>query len=141
MVKRSLKSDEVTPKREVEAHTPKNRPKRRPLTTTYKLALPDGIVEDGFKYRWVIDRPDRVLQFEEAWWQIAKDGEGKTIRKPSGTGEYLVLYRIEEKYWEEDRDLHRKKNIDLLTEAAKPRKEKDGFEYVPEGHEAVVKFS
>jgi len=141
MPKKNITNNEVTPKPEVEAHTPKDRPKRRPLTTTYKLALPEGVVEEGYKYRWVLDRPDRVMQFQEAWWQVVKDGAGKTIRKPSGTGEYLILYKIELQYWEEDRDIHRKKNIDLLTEAAKPRRDKDSFEYVPEGHEAVVKYS
>ncbi len=132
----------TTPKREVEAHAPKNRPKRRPLSTTYRLMLPDGVIEEGYEYRWLLDRVDRIHMFEAAWWQKVVDGKGKAIRKPAGKGDYLILYRIESKFAKEDREAKQKKTINLLKQKAQIQKaDQHSMEYVPEGHEGVLKIS
>lgn len=135
------KADEAAPKREVEARKNANRPPRRPLSTAYKLTLPEGIQEEGYQYRWLLDRPERIMTYEAAWWEKAKDGEGKPIRKPSGNGEWLTLYRIESKYFKEDQKENRKKAMQMLHDRARPTSESQATEYVPEGHEAVIKFS
>ena len=134
-------AQDAVPKREVKAHENKKRPPRRPLSTTYKLTVPEGVIEKGYTYRWLLDRPERVHNYEAAWWEKVLDGEGKVIRKPSGGGEWLTLYRIESKYYEEDRAANRKKTINLLADKGKLQKTSNATEYVPEGHEAVIKFS
>lgn len=138
---RARKVNEPAVKRAVEARQNKARPPRRPLSTTYKLSLPEGILEEGFDHRWILERPERVMQFEAAWWEPVKDDEGKAIRKPSGGGEWLTLYRIESKYHDQDKKANRQKPINLLVDQAKLTKDRESMEYVPEGHEAVVKYS
>lgn len=140
-IKKKRKVNEPATKRTVKAHSNKKRPPRRPLSTTYKLSLPEGIIEKGFDYRWILERPERIMQYKAAWWLPVTDDEGEIIRKPSGSGEYLTLYRIESKYHEEDKIANRKKPINLLVDNAKLNKDRESMEYVPEGHEAVVKYS
>ena len=135
------KTTAPTPKRNVVSRSNTKRPPRRPLSTTYKLQLPEGIIEEGYDYRWLLERPERIMQYEAAWWEPVHDDDGKRIRKPSGGGEYLTLYRIESKYHEEDKAENRKKPINLLHDKALLKKDSDSMEYVPEGHDAVVKYS
>lgn len=117
-----------------------SRPARKPLTRSSKLGIPPGVQRDGYAYRWIKDNPQRVSEFEQAWWTVVKDGEGKACRVSAGSGEYLILVEQEEKYFEEDRQLNRKRTIDLIGESAKLKKDSGGntVEYVPEGHESVV---
>lgn len=140
--RKPTKTGDVADPREVEAHANKRRPKRRPLTTTYNLSLPEGILKKGFEYRWILDRPDKILNYEAAWWESVRDDSGKVIKKPSKGGEYLILYRIKSKYFNEDREINRKRTIDILRESAQLKNDDpNAIEYVPEGHDAVLKIS
>jgi hypothetical protein len=127
------------------AHKPVGRPKRIPLSKTSKLELPAGIKEDGYAYRFILNRPERIQMYESAWWEAVMDGEGKNITKPSGNKEnrqeHLLLYRTKVEYFEEDLRENRKKPIDLVKENAKLTKGTHSSEYVPEGHEAVVSIN
>lgn len=119
---------------DVEAKTPTGRPKRVPLTQQFKLQIPAGIKEEGFVYRYIRDHAERVEAFEGAWWQPVKDGAGRPIKKASGMSGYLLLYKIEQKYYDEDQLVKQKRPINLLIENAKLSKS----EYVPEDRESVV---
>lgn len=135
-----------TPQKDVAAHTPNGRPKRRPLSFIKKLGIPPGIEkEEGYVYRYIINSGDRVMMYQGAWWEQVVDGNNKPVRVHSGNrrdpNEYLLLYRTRAEYYQEDLEENRKKPIDLAVEHAKLKKD-DGIssEYVPEGHEAVISF-
>ncbi len=124
---------------DVEAKTPTGRPERVPLAQQFKLSIPAGIKEEGFVYRFIRDYAERVEAFEGAWWEPVKDGAGRHIRKASGMSGYLLLYKIEQKYYDQDLAIKRKKPISLLTEKAKLSKsDRYSSEYVPEGQNSVV---
>ncbi len=139
-VKKALNSsNQIVDKPEVAAKAPKGRPKRIPLAQQFKLSIPTGIKEDGFAYRYIRDKTERIEAFENAWWVPVKDGNGRNIKKASGSGGYLLLYKIEKEYYEEDVQEKRKRNIDLLVKEAKLQKgDKYSSEYVPDGQEGVV---
>lgn len=139
-VKNALNSSNaVTATPGVKAKTPEGRPARVPLTQQFKLTVPDGVKEDGYAYRYIKDKPDRVEVFEAAWWEPVKDGAGRPIRKVSGSDGYLLLYRIKQEYFDEDAAEKRKLPINLLTENAKLAKGNQySKEYIPEGQEGVV---
>jgi len=130
-------SNEIVDKQEVAGRKPEGRPERIPLTQQFRLSIPTGIKEDGFVYRYIRDSAERVEGFQNAWWVPVVDGYGKPVRKASGEG-YLLLYKIEEKYYNEDLAEKEKKPINLLVEQAKLRKGRNYSEYVPEGQESVV---
>ncbi len=126
--------------RVVKAHAPKNRPKRRPLSRTFRLDIPVGIREEGFTYRYILDRAERIEMFEGAWWEQVHDGNGKPLRKASGSGEYLLLYKTPTHLFEQDLIENRKKPINLIIDKAKLQQDRNSSEYVPDGHEAVLKI-
>lgn len=138
-VKKALNSsNETVDRNQSSTGKLKNRPERVPLDHTAKLSIPAGVQEEGFAYRWITDKAERVESFERAWWVAVVDGNGRAIKKASGDG-YLLLYRIEQKYYEEDVKAKQKLPIDLLVENAKLVKgNKHSSEYVPEGHQSVV---
>ena len=114
-------------------------PAWRPLSQISKLSIPTGIKEEGFEYRWILDKVERIEAFEAAWWEQVKDGTGRPIQKASGENGYLLLYKIPFKYYEEDVKEKQKLPINLLTEKAKLAKgNKYSNEYIPEGQEGVV---
>jgi hypothetical protein len=128
-------------KAEIEAHSPKNRPTRRPLSSMYRLDIPPGIKEEGYTYRYILDRAERVEMFRGAWWEQVIDPTTKQpFRKASGGGEYLLLYKTKTEWFLEDQIENRKKPINLLADSARLKRNADSHEYVPEGHDAVVKI-
>jgi len=139
-VKKALSSKTtIVDKPDIKAKTPTGRPTRVPLTQQYKLSIPTGIKEEGFVYRYIRDHAERVEAFEGAWWEPVKDGAGRPIKKASGNSGYLLLYKIEQKYYDEDQLVKQKRPINLLTENAKLAKsDKYSSEYVPEGQNSVV---
>jgi len=139
-VKKS-KSETSEPNRVVKAHTPKDRPERRPLSRTFRLDIPAGIREEGYTYRYILNRAERIEMFEGAWWDQVRDERGKPIRKASGMGEYLLLYKTTTDLFELDLIENRKKPISLLIDKAQLQKDRNSSEYVPEGHEAVLKIN
>ena len=129
----------VVDKPDVKSKTPSGRPARFPLTDRFKRSIPAVIREEGYVYRFIRDTTERIEGFESAWWEGVKDGAGRQIKKASGSGGYLLLYRVEQKYFDEDLAIKRKKPINLLTENAKlAAGDKYSSEYVPEGHNSVV---
>lgn len=139
-VKKALNSgSKVVSKKEVAGKAPEGRPKRIPLAQQFKLSIPTGIKEDGFAYRYIRDKTERVEAFENAWWVPVLDGNGRAIKKASGSGGYLLLYKIEKEYYDQDVQEKKKRNIDLLVKEAKIQKgNKYSSEYVPDGQEGVV---
>ena len=137
-VKQALNSQNtVVDKPDIKAKTPTGRPERVPMVSQFKLTIPKGVKEEGFVHRYIRDSAERIEAFEGAWWTPVLDGAGKTIKKASGPG-YLLLYRIEEKYYLEDQKEKAKRPINLLVEQAKLKKDKHSNEYVPEGQDSVV---
>jgi len=133
----SREPGEVT--RETEAHSAENRPDRRPLSQMYRLNIPHGIKEEGYTYRYILDRADRIEMFNGAWWeQVIDPFTKRPIKKASGGGEYLLLYRIKSEFYKQDQIEKAKKPINLLVESAKLKRMKDVHEYIPAGHEAVL---
>ena len=133
----SRQPGEIT--RESQAHSAEDRPERRPLGTTYRLTVPPGLKEQGYEYRYILDRRDRIEMFEGAWWTPVTDPVTKRpFRKASGSGDYLTLYRIKSDIFKEDQIEKAKKPINLLKESAELKRNRHGHEYVPEGHEAVL---
>ena len=139
-VKDALSSkNEVVPTKESQGHDPQGRPARVPLAQQAKLSIPKGLEDPNYAYRFIIDKPERVEAFVAAWWEPAKDGTGKPIKKPAGNGLTLVLYRTPREYFEEDLREKQKKPIDLLEESAKLDKGNQySSEYVPQGQQSVV---
>ena len=137
-VKNALTSgNEVVECPEIAGMEPEERPSRVPMTQQFKLSIPSGIQKKGYVYRYIRDTAERVEAFQAAWWEPVADGLGKPIRKASGE-RYLLLYRIEEKYYLEDLKIKEEKPINLLREQAKLAKGRLSHEYIPEGHEGVV---
>lgn len=138
-VKKALNSsNEIVDKPEVVSRAPKGRPDRVPLNQQFRLSIPKGIKEDGFVYRYIRATAERIESFEAAYWEPVKDGAGKQVRKASGMS-YLLLYRIEEKFYLEDLKAKEERPINLLVEQAKLKKgNKYSSEYVPEGQQSVV---
>lgn len=139
-VKKALNSSNtITDKKEVLGTTPNRKGPRIPLSQQLKLSVPSGVKEEGFAYRFIRDKAERIEAFENAWWVPALDGAGRPIRKASGSGGYLLLYKIEKQYFEEDVKEKQKLPMNALTENAKLSKsDKYSSEYIPEGHEGVV---
>lgn len=136
--KTSNEANSIAPTAKMEGKAPQGRPPRRKLSRTKKLDIPEEVKEEGYAYRWILDRADRREDYEAAWWEPVRDGANKEVKKASGAS-YLVLYRVEYKYFEEDVRDKQSRPINLLKERAKlAKKDQYSGEYVPEGHEGVV---
>lgn len=140
MTAKKRTTDKPAVSREGKSKQNQKRPERRPLGATKKLIVPDEFREEGYDYRWLMDRPERIHMYKGAWWEQVTDEHGTPVRVPSGNGEYLTLYKVESKYLQEDRERNRKKNISLIREKAKLQRDQHSHEYVPEGHDAVLKI-
>lgn len=95
---------------------PSGRVKRTPLQGKQPLAVRGK--EPGFQYRIVNDKDDRVLDFQDAGYEIvdskdAKVGDkrvdratedGSVKRISVGNGEKAVLMRIPEDWYQEDQE-------------------------------------
>ena len=138
-VKNALNSsnNEVAERPEIAGKEPEGRPKRVPMSQQFRLSIPSGIEEEGYVYRFIRDTAERVEAFQAAWWKPVNDGLGKPVRKASGN-RYLLLYKIEKKYYLEDLKKKEEVPINLLKEQAKLVKGSRVPEYVPEDSEAVV---
>lgn len=138
-VKQALNSsNEIVERNEVVGKQPEGRPERVPLSQQFRLSVPKEIKEEGFAFRYIRDTAERVEAFQAAYWVPVLDAYSKPVRKSSGDG-YLLLYKIEMKYYLEDLKEKEKQPINLLVEQAKLKKgDKYSSEYIPEGQQSVV---
>ena len=111
---------------------------RKPLSVTMNLDVPAAVKKKDHAYRWVRNQPERILMYEEAWWEIVKDSEGRPIQKSAKNPEdpemQLILMETPLEYFEEDLVENRKKPVNLLKEKAKLK----AGEYIPDDAKDVV---
>jgi len=103
--------------REQAAHSA-DRPTRISMGNMKKLEVPDGIMEDGFYYRWFQDREGRIAQAMAAYYEHVVDEQGNTYTRQSGP--YTMrLMRLPQQYRDEDNALKRARVDATLDEEAR----------------------
>lgn len=139
-VKNALNSNTtITASKDAVNKTPEGRPVRIPLVQQFKLDIPEEFRKKGYAYRFIRDEANKIEAYVAAWWEPVRDGMSRPIKKASGTGGYLLLYRIKQEYFDEDAETKRKLPINLLKEQAKlAAGNKHSSEYVPQDREGVV---
>jgi hypothetical protein len=102
--------------REEVAHSSK-RPPRISMGNMKKLEIPDGMLEDGFYYRWFQDREGRISMAKAAYYEHVVDEQGNNFTRQSG--KYTMhLMRLPQEYRDEDNALKRKRVAATLEEEA-----------------------
>lgn len=102
--------------REASAHSA-NRPPRVSMGNMKKLEVPEGLMEDGFYYRWFQDREGRIAQAQSAYYEAVVDEQGNAFTRQSGP--YTMrLMRLPQQYRDEDNALKRKRVAATLDQEA-----------------------
>ncbi len=98
------------------------------------LAVPDGLIPDGFKPYWFSDQtPGRIERKIREYWVPVTDANGGAITQQSGAGR-LHLMMIEQKYYDEDELLRENQYRASVTEVLDSPNLGDGVEsYKPSG--------
>ncbi len=104
----------VSGSREETAHSA-DRPPRISMGNMKKLEVPEGMLEDGFYYRWFQDREGRITQALSAYYEHVVDEQGNSFTRQSGPYT-LYLMRLPQQYRDEDNAL-KKKRVDATLEA------------------------
>ena len=120
-----------------------SRPARVPRGAGGILAVSESILDEikaaGCEARWCLDdNQGNISKYEAAYWDIYKDANGKSIKRPAGGGKTHILMMLKKEYAEEDRALKRKRNSVTLNDTAKLDRDGDAPEYIPDGREYVV---
>jgi len=106
----------VAGSREEVAHS-SGRPERISMNNMKKLEVPQGMIEDGFYYRWFQDKEGRISQALAAYYEHVVDEQGNKFIRQSGP--YTMhLMRLPQKYRDEDNLLKRKRVADTLESEA-----------------------
>jgi hypothetical protein len=95
----------------------RNKKERIPVNGNTRNILTVSNREPGYHYRWVINDPDRVAKFKEAWYEPVEGSENlkvgdrkvdtsagtsSVVEARAGGGKKYVLMRIPEELWQED---------------------------------------
>jgi len=95
----------------------RNKKERIPVNGNSRNILTVSNREPGYHYRWVINDPDRVAKFKEAWYEPVEGNEGlkvgdrkvdtsagtsSVVEARAGGGKKLILMRIPEELFLED---------------------------------------
>lgn len=90
---------------------------RIPVNGSTKNVLSVAYQDPDYKYRWVINDPDRVAKFEDGWWEIDNDprnkrvgdrkvdtsvGTSSIVEAKAGGGRKYVLMKLPKELWEQD---------------------------------------
>jgi len=86
--------------REAAAHSA-GRPKRVSMNNMKKLDVSEGLMEDGYYYRWFQDRDGRIAQAQSAYYEFVTDEQGNNTTRQSGP--YTMQFmRLRQEYRDED---------------------------------------
>lgn len=113
------------------AHTPKNRPERKPFNLGASLTVPPWVAdkygENGknFFYYFFVDK--NVEAAVAAYYEFAVDESGAKVVHPAKDGEAkMTLMLLPMEYREEDLRLKRDRNQAIIAEGT-PLKAQEGF--------------
>jgi len=153
MANTETKENKPTPKR---GRPPKNsdtpeqsrdekgqRAPRVPMGSGGNLTVSPAIMEEikakGCVPRFCLDNDKgQMAQYLAAYWEPYEDANGNQVTRPSGSGRQYVLMMLDEKLYEEDKALNRKRNSGILNDKAKLQRG-DGYEeYIPDDREYVI---
>jgi hypothetical protein len=116
----------VAGSREEVAHS-SGRPRRISMSNMKKLEIPDGLIEDGYYYRWFQDKEGRISQAIAAYYEHVIDEQGNNFTRQSGPYS-MYLMRLKQEYRDEDNRL-KKQRVAATLEA----ESKIGYnEYAPD---------
>lgn len=95
----------------------RNKKERIPVNGNTKNLLTVSNRDPDYHYRWVLDDPDRVAKFKEAWYEPVERteelkigdrkvdtsaGTSSVVTTRAGGGRKYVLMRLPKELWEED---------------------------------------
>ena len=126
------KSQAVEPTREDAAHSA-GRPPRISMSVMKKLEVPQGLLEDGYYYRWFKDSDGRLGQAQAAYYEFVTDEQGNRFSRVSGPNT-MFLMRLPQQYRDEDNALKRARVAATLEEEASL----GANEYSPSGKDSAV---
>ena len=117
----------------------RNKKERIPVNGNTKNILTVSNRDSDYKYRWVLNDPDRVAKFKEAWYEVVERtddlrvgdrkvdtsaGTSSIVETRAGMGRKYVLMRLPKELWEEDQRAKQKQVDD--SEAEMQREAKQG---------------
>lgn len=117
----------------------RNKRERIPVNGNTKNILTVTNRDPDYHYRWVLNDPDRVLKFKEAWYEVVERtddlkvgdrkvdtsaGTSSIVETRAGMGRKYVLMRLPKDLWEEDQRA-KQHQIDV-SEAEMQREAKQG---------------
>jgi len=117
----------------------RNKKERIPVNGNTKNILTVSNRDPDYKYRWVLNDPDRVAKFKEAWYEVVERtddlrvgdrkvdtsaGTSSIVETRAGMGRNYVLMRLPKELWEEDQRAKQKQVDD--SEAEMQREAKQG---------------
>jgi len=117
----------------------RNKKERIPVNGNTKNILTVSNRDPDYKYRWVLNDPDRVAKFKEAWYEVVERtddlrvgdrkvdtsaGTSSIVETRAGMGRKYVLMRLPKELWEEDQRAKQKQVDD--SEAEMQREAKQG---------------
>lgn len=100
--------------REEVAHSA-GRPARISMSNMKKLEVPEGMLEDGYYYRWFQNKEGRVGQAKAAYYEHVIDEQGSNFMRQSGPFA-MYLMRLKQEYRDEDNRL-KKQRVDATLDA------------------------
>lgn len=118
-----------------------NRKERVPVNGASRNLLTIQHRDPDFRYRWVLNDPDRVAKFEDGWWEIDTDPRNqkvgdRRVDTPAGTsssvvetkagmGRKYVLMKLPRELWEQDQKAKQDEvdriEAEIVREAKKDR--------------------
>lgn len=104
----------VAGSRQEKAHS-SGRPRRISMNNMKKLEIPDGIMEEGYYYRWFQDRNGRINQAHTAYYEHVVDEQGNNYTRQSGPYT-MYLMRLRQDYRDEDLKL-KKERVEATLES------------------------
>ena len=118
----------------------RNLKERIPLNGEARNVLHVNHKDPNYEYRWVHDDPDRVAQFEDAWWEIDRDprnlrsgdrkvdtseGTSSLVQARAGQGRKYVLMKVPKELYEADQKAKHEEidrvESEMLREAKRDR--------------------
>ena len=117
----------------------RNKKERIPVNGNTKNILTVSNRDPDYKYRWVLNDPDRVAKFKEAWYEVVERtddlrvgdrkvdtsaGTSSIVETRAGMGRKYVLMRLPKELWEEEQRAKQKQVDD--SEAEMQREAKQG---------------
>lgn len=117
----------------------RNKRERIPVNGNTKNLLTVSNRDPDYHYRWVIDDPDRVAKFKEAWYEVVERtddlrvgdrkvdtsaGTSSVVATRAGGGKKYVLMRLPKELYEEDQRAKQRQIDD--SEAEMQREAKRG---------------